>query len=163
MLTINADNDPVFRRFHKPEDEKRSVVILPDDAWGDWLRCKSEDAARAMLEGRPRRWSRRPILGDAMRLARDSRSRQFYPLNYGWIDLPDGVFVSSNLTNQIDPGRLCRCRYIHGIIFAYRQRGEAMAKKEPSDQDLLKIHADRIVKRQIDELVGWPKGRCLTA
>jgi putative SOS response-associated peptidase YedK len=34
MLTINADNDPVFRRFHKPEDEKRSVVILPDDAWG---------------------------------------------------------------------------------------------------------------------------------
>jgi len=51
MLTINADNDPVFRRFHKPEDEKRSVVILPDDAWGDWLRCKSEDAARALLEG----------------------------------------------------------------------------------------------------------------
>lgn len=50
MLTINADNDPVFRRFHKPEDEKRSVVILPDDAWGDWLRCKSEgEAARSWL------------------------------------------------------------------------------------------------------------------
>ena len=49
MLTINADNDPVFRRFHKPDDEKRSVVILPREAWGDWLRCKSEAAARAML------------------------------------------------------------------------------------------------------------------
>lgn len=49
MLTINADNDPVFRRFHKPEDEKRSVVILPDDAWGDWLRCKSDGEAFAML------------------------------------------------------------------------------------------------------------------
>lgn len=49
MLTINADNDPVFKRFHKPEDEKRSVVILPDDAWGDWLRCKSVGEAGAML------------------------------------------------------------------------------------------------------------------
>lgn len=49
MLTINADEDQVFRRFHKPEDEKRSVVILPDDAWGDWLRCKSEGEAMAML------------------------------------------------------------------------------------------------------------------
>lgn len=51
MLTINADNDPVFRRFHKPDDEKRSVVILPDDAWGDWLRCKSEGEAARMLHG----------------------------------------------------------------------------------------------------------------
>lgn len=51
MLTINADNDPVFRRFHKPEDERRSVVILPDDAWGDWLRCKSDrDAAGILAE-----------------------------------------------------------------------------------------------------------------
>ncbi len=50
MLTINADNDPVFTRFHKPDDEKRSVVILPDDAWGDWLRCKSDIEARALLK-----------------------------------------------------------------------------------------------------------------
>lgn len=51
MLTINADNDPVFRRFHKPGDEKRSVVMLPDDAWGDWLRCKSEGEAARILHG----------------------------------------------------------------------------------------------------------------
>lgn len=25
------------------------MVILPDDAWGDWLRAKSEAAARGML------------------------------------------------------------------------------------------------------------------
>lgn len=50
MLTINADGHPVMSRFHKPEDEKRSVVILPDGAWGDWLRCRSEDEAVAMLE-----------------------------------------------------------------------------------------------------------------
>jgi putative SOS response-associated peptidase YedK len=49
MLTINADRHPVMGRFHKPEDEKRSVVILPDDAWGDWLRSKSEAEARGVL------------------------------------------------------------------------------------------------------------------
>jgi hypothetical protein len=30
---------------------ERSVVILPDDAWGAWLRAKSEGAARALLQG----------------------------------------------------------------------------------------------------------------
>lgn len=34
MLTINADGHPLMQRFHKPGDEKRSVVILPDEAWG---------------------------------------------------------------------------------------------------------------------------------
>ena len=27
------------------------LVILPDEAWGDWLRAKSESAARAFLRG----------------------------------------------------------------------------------------------------------------
>ena len=49
MLTINADDEPLFQRFHKPGDEKRAVVILPDEAWGDWLRCKSAVAAQALL------------------------------------------------------------------------------------------------------------------
>ncbi|MBS0353015.1 MAG: hypothetical protein JSR83_03810 [Proteobacteria bacterium] len=53
MLTINADNDSVFRRFHKPEDEKRSVVILPDDAWGDWLRCTAVADAQGFLRASP--------------------------------------------------------------------------------------------------------------
>lgn len=49
MLTINVDGHPVMQRFHRPGEEKRSVVILPDDAWGDWLRARSEEAARAMF------------------------------------------------------------------------------------------------------------------
>ena len=36
-----------------------------------------------------------------------------------------------------------------------------MANKELDDHALLKIHADRIVKRQIDELVGLAKGALL--
>lgn len=49
MLTINADTHPVMKRFHKPGDEKRSVVMLPDKAWGNWLRCKSVMDAQSML------------------------------------------------------------------------------------------------------------------
>lgn len=37
MLTINADSHPLMRRFHKPEDEKRSVVVLPQAAYDAWL------------------------------------------------------------------------------------------------------------------------------
>lgn len=62
MLTINADGHPVMQRFHKPADEKRSVVILPDDAWGDWLRARSEEAARGLL---------RPIEADLLRVQPD--------------------------------------------------------------------------------------------
>lgn len=50
MLTINADGHPLMQRFHKPGDEKRSVVILPDEAWGDWLRAKSEASARRFFQ-----------------------------------------------------------------------------------------------------------------
>lgn len=37
MLTINADDHAFMRQFHRPEDEKRSVVILPPARWDDWL------------------------------------------------------------------------------------------------------------------------------
>lgn len=37
MLTINADQHPFMRQFHKPTDEKRMVVILPEDAYQAWL------------------------------------------------------------------------------------------------------------------------------
>ncbi len=35
MLTINSDNHPFIRNYHKPEDEKRMVVILPQGLYGD--------------------------------------------------------------------------------------------------------------------------------
>ncbi len=37
MLTINADTHALMRCFHKPEDEKRMVVVLPQGSYGDWL------------------------------------------------------------------------------------------------------------------------------
>lgn len=44
MLTINADEHPLMRQFHKPTDEKRMVVILPEDRYADWLRATTKDA-----------------------------------------------------------------------------------------------------------------------
>ena len=49
MLTINADNHPLMKRFHKPQDEKRSVVILPANQWQSWLAAKDEGAAVKLL------------------------------------------------------------------------------------------------------------------
>jgi putative SOS response-associated peptidase YedK len=36
QLTMNADDHPLMRRFHKPGDEKRALVIVPKDEWDDW-------------------------------------------------------------------------------------------------------------------------------
>jgi len=49
MLTVNADNHPLMKRFHKPGDEKRSVVIVPRAAHYDWLSCRNTDEARSFL------------------------------------------------------------------------------------------------------------------
>lgn len=37
MLTINATAHPLMQNFHKVDDEKRMVVILPPDRYQDWL------------------------------------------------------------------------------------------------------------------------------
>ncbi|PJC99212.1 DUF159 family protein [Janthinobacterium sp. BJB1] len=37
MLTVNADRHPLMQRFHKPDDEKRMVMILDYDQYQGWL------------------------------------------------------------------------------------------------------------------------------
>ena len=37
MLTINADDHPLMKRFHKPGEEKRMVVILDEAEYSAWL------------------------------------------------------------------------------------------------------------------------------
>lgn len=46
MLTVNADGHPVMQRFHKPEEEKRMVVILEPSEYDDWLSCPVADAPK---------------------------------------------------------------------------------------------------------------------
>lgn len=43
MLTINADQHPFMRQFHKPDDEKRSVVILHERDYDPWLQAPAAD------------------------------------------------------------------------------------------------------------------------
>lgn len=49
MLTVNADEHPLMKRFHRPGDEKRSVVVLRPEEYGDWLGARSPDEARSFL------------------------------------------------------------------------------------------------------------------
>lgn len=53
QLTINADDHPLMKRFHKPGDEKRSLVILPKDEWDDWMACRDPEVARSFLRPCP--------------------------------------------------------------------------------------------------------------
>lgn len=49
MLTVNADRHPVMEHFHKPGDEKRSVVVIKPDDYESWLKCKDPEVARSFL------------------------------------------------------------------------------------------------------------------
>lgn len=50
MLTVNSNEHSLMKRFHKPDDEKRSVVIVPPAQHGDWLSCRSIDEAQSFLQ-----------------------------------------------------------------------------------------------------------------
>lgn len=53
QLTINADDHPFMKRFHKPGDEKRSLVIIHENDWDEWLDCKNPEFARLFLQHYP--------------------------------------------------------------------------------------------------------------
>ena len=40
MLTLNADDHTFMQNFHKTEDEKRMVTILPEESYDAWLQAK---------------------------------------------------------------------------------------------------------------------------
>ena len=44
MLTINADGHPVMKHFHRPEDEKRSIVVLNESEYVPWLNASLPQA-----------------------------------------------------------------------------------------------------------------------
>lgn len=50
MLTINTDDHPFMRNYHKPQDEKRMVVILPKGLYADWLKAPAADSIEFMRQ-----------------------------------------------------------------------------------------------------------------
>lgn len=51
QLTMNADDHPLMRRFHRPNSEKRSLIIIPQTEWDEWLMCR--DPERALTFAQP--------------------------------------------------------------------------------------------------------------
>ncbi|MFD0913872.1 SOS response-associated peptidase family protein [Methylophilus luteus] len=52
MLTVNADKHPLMSHFHKPNEEKRSVVVIEDRDLHNWLNATHEEA-RVLLKLSP--------------------------------------------------------------------------------------------------------------
>ena len=50
MLTVNADQHRVMNQFHRPDDEKRMLVIVPTARYSEWLSATPETAANMMLQ-----------------------------------------------------------------------------------------------------------------
>lgn len=50
MLTINADQHPLLRDYHRPGDEKRMVVILPEGAYEAWLNAVADQTADFLVQ-----------------------------------------------------------------------------------------------------------------
>lgn len=49
QLTINADQHPLMRRFHKAGEEKRSLVIIAEQDYQAWLECRDLLLAKSLL------------------------------------------------------------------------------------------------------------------
>ena len=56
MLTVNADQHPVMRQFHKAGEEKRTPVVVAPDLHHQWLGADPVRAAELMT------WSHMPTL-----------------------------------------------------------------------------------------------------
>lgn len=50
MLTVNADDHPLMKRFHKPGKEKRMLVILNQADWLPWLDAKGDETKAFMRQ-----------------------------------------------------------------------------------------------------------------
>lgn len=48
MLTVNADEHPVMKQFHKPGDEKRTPVVIRSDLHDAWLEADIAQAQELM-------------------------------------------------------------------------------------------------------------------
>ena len=44
MLTMNATDHGLLKHYHRPDDEKRIIVILPESSYEDWLNAPAEQS-----------------------------------------------------------------------------------------------------------------------
>jgi putative SOS response-associated peptidase YedK len=53
MLTINADTHPVMCKYHRPDDEKRMIVVLREEDYDAWLEAPAERSMDFMRQCAP--------------------------------------------------------------------------------------------------------------
>ncbi|MFC5498117.1 hypothetical protein ACFPOE_11275 [Caenimonas terrae] len=53
MLTINATDHPVMCNYHRPDDEKRMIVLLREDDFDAWLDAPVERSMEFMRQCPP--------------------------------------------------------------------------------------------------------------
>jgi hypothetical protein len=49
VCSVNAEEHPLMNRFCTPGEETQPDVIVPRDAYEDWLGCHNTDEARSFL------------------------------------------------------------------------------------------------------------------
>jgi putative SOS response-associated peptidase YedK len=64
MLTINADGHLVMGRFHRPGDERRSLVVVPPHAWHRWLNAITGTARDLLTEMPTSEFVAEPVGGE---------------------------------------------------------------------------------------------------
>lgn len=76
MLTVDGAGHPIYQRMHRREDEKRMVLILPENDYDSWLGCSVEEAPRffkqytGLLESFPAPRPQRPPSAGSVRTVR---------------------------------------------------------------------------------------------
>lgn len=61
MPTINADQHDLMKNYHKPQDEKRMIIVLPRGAFTAWLTCPSSEMMGFMQPFAADRFKTHPI------------------------------------------------------------------------------------------------------
>lgn len=64
MLTRNADKHPFMQQFHRPNDEKQSVIIIPQELRDNWMNASPEAAKEYFLEFPKSLYQTYPIADD---------------------------------------------------------------------------------------------------
>jgi len=53
QLTMNADDHPLMKRFHRSGEEKRTLIVIPNSEWDEWLMCRDPERARTFAKPYP--------------------------------------------------------------------------------------------------------------
>jgi putative SOS response-associated peptidase YedK len=53
MVTINADDHSFMRNFHRPDDEKRMIVVLREEDQDAWLDASPDSSMQFMRQCPP--------------------------------------------------------------------------------------------------------------